>query len=200
MSFFCLLWVPLFYFLRRSIIGSNSSSSGIWALFLGSLTAMIQFFLGDFISPGGFGLDRWLFGFVDLVSVQALLPLLVYVIFFIMNRFSGDFASFSLFWLIPAGGIRALNWGVLNDPVLLVLVPLLWTALAAGIPFFINWMAAGKKWYAFAVSIPCILCLPVTAAAAYWAFFSQRMFTGFALLFAVYIPVVLSFIFERRRG
>ena len=197
MSFFCLLWVPLFYLLRRSFVGAVSSSSGVWALVFGSIAATVQFFLGAFISPGGFGFNRWLFGFVDLISVLVLIPIFVYSVIFIIKGFTGDFADFSLLWMIPFGGLHAVDWSVLNDPVLLILVPVLWTALAAGISFFINWMATKKRWYTFAVSMPCILGLPVLAAATYWALFSQMTFLGFLFLFLMYVPVILSFIFER---
>ena len=202
MSFFCLLWVPLFYLLRRSVVGAGSSSGGVWALFLGGVAAIVQFFLGNFISPGGFGISRWLFGFVDLISVQVLLPIFAYLVIFAIRRFSGDadFAGFALLWLIPAGVTRTVNWSAQGDPILLVAVPLLWTALAAGFSFFIHWMITSKKWYAFVVSIPCALSLPVIAAVSYWAFFSQRTLTGFCFLIAAYIPVIISFIFERHNS
>jgi len=201
LSFFCLLWVPLFYFLRKAVIGASAASGGFWALLLGSIAAVIQFFLGNLTSPGGFGFDRWIFGFVDLVNVPVLLPLFVYLFFFILKGFSGkaDFACFSLLWLIPWGAMRALTWSALNDPILLIIVPLLWTALAAGISFFINWMITSFKWYSALVSIPCILVLPPLAASAYWTFFSQQTMIGFILLFVIHIPVIISFIFERHK-
>jgi hypothetical protein len=202
LSFFCLLWVPLFYFLRRIIAGAGASSGSIWALLLGSVVAITQFFLGYFVSPGGFELSRWIFGFVDIVTVPVLVPLLIYLIIFILKGFSGeaDFARFALLWLIPWGAMRALTWSALNDPILLVVVPLLWTALAVGVSFFINWMITKFKWYSALVSIPCILVLPVLAASAYWAFFSQQTLMGFAMLLIAYIPVIISFIFERHKN
>jgi len=196
MSFFCLLWVPLFYLFRRSISGGNSSG-GVWALLFGSITAIVQFFLGDFVSPGGFGFSRWLFGFIDIVSLPVLIPLFLCALIFVFRGFSGevDFAGFALLWIIPVGALRALSWSPLNDPILLVMVPLLWSALAAGISFFINWMINRFRWYSAVVSILCILLLPLIAAAAYWAFFSQQTALGFLLLFLVHIPLGLSFIF-----
>ena len=201
MSFFCLLWVPLFYLLRNSVCGGNGSG-GVWALLLGSITAIVQFFLGDLISPGGFGFSRWLFGFIDIVSLPALIPLFLCALIFIFRGFSGDvdFAGFALLWLIPVAALRALSWSSLNDPILLVMVPLLWTALAAGISFFINWMASRFRWYSAAVSIICIPLLPVIAAAAYWAFFSQQTALGFLLLFVVNIPLGLSITFDILRA
>jgi len=197
MSFFCLLWVPLFYLLRRSLVG-GSNSGGVWALLLGSITAIIQFFLGYLVSPGGFGFSRWLFGFIDIVSLPALFPIIVCFIMFIFRGFSGDadFINFSLLWLIPVATLRALSWSANNEPILLVAVPLLWTALATGISFFIYWMMDNFRWYTAAISVLCILLLPVITATVYWAFFSQRTALGFLLLFVSHIPLALSLTFD----
>jgi hypothetical protein len=182
---------------RRAFTGGGGG--GVWALLLGSVTAVLQFFIGYFINPGGFGLSRWLFGFVEIVSVPVLVPILLYAI---LNFFSGlsgsaDFADFALLWLIPVGVLRAISWSYTNDVILLISVPLLWTALAVGIPFFINWTANTFRWYTLIISILCILILPLSAASAYWAFFSQQTWLGFLLLFVTHIPLVLSFVFER---
>jgi len=75
---------------------------------------------------------------------------------------------------------------------LLVAVPLLWTALAVGIPFFINWMVNGFRWYIAVISIICIMALPVAASASYWAFFSQQTALGFLLFFITQIPLAFS--------
>ena len=192
MTFFCLLWVPLFYLLRRSLNGEGSSG-GVWALLLGSITAIIQFLLGYILSPGGFGYSRMLFGFVEIVSVPVLIPFVFFLLILIFSGFSSniDFADFSLLWLIPVGALRALSWSSMNDPILLVMAPLLWTALAVGISFFINGMARGP--FFAIVGILCILILPLSAAATYWAFFSQQTLLGFLLLFVTHIPFLLSF-------
>ncbi|MCL2763792.1 MAG: hypothetical protein FWD40_00735 [Treponema sp.] len=199
MSIFCLLWVPLFYLLRRSIVGDSNLSGSVWALLLGSITAIIQFFLGYLVSPGGFGFSRFLFGFIDLVSLAVIIPLFIYFLMMLFRGLSGggDFANFALLWLIPVGALRALGWSAFNDPILLILVPVLWTALASGIPFFINWMLES---YNILISIICVLCmliLPVSAAATYWAFFSQQTLFGFALLAVTNVPLVLSFVLRR---
>jgi hypothetical protein len=197
MSVFCLLWVPLFYLFRRSLM-SDSGAGGVWAVILGSLTAILQFFLGYSISPGGFGFSRWLFGFVDLVSLPVLIPFAVYLVLFLFRGFSGgaDFANFALLWLIPVAALRAIGWGATNDTILLVAVPLLWTALAVGIPFFINLLSNNFNALTALVSILCILILPILAAAVYWAFFSQHILIGFILMFVINIPVVISFFAE----
>jgi len=197
MSFFCLLWIPLFYLLRISFSGGNNSGS-VWALLLGSIAAIIQFFLGYLVSPGGFGFSRWLFGFIDIVSLPVLVPLLICFLMLLFRGFSGeaDFANFALLWLIPVAGLRALSWSSGNEPILLVAVPLLWTALAVGIPFFINLMINNFRWYTVIVSILCILILPISASTSYWAFFSQQTLLGFMLLFASSIPLGLSITFD----
>ena len=199
MSVFCLLWVPLFYLFRRSF--SNNGGSGVWALILGSITAIIQFFLGYLINPGGFGFSRFLFGFIDIAGIPVLIPILVYLIILIFHRFSGniDFANFALLWLIPVGALRAINWGPTNDPILLIMTPLLWTSLAVGISFFINLMIKKFRWYTAAVSILCILIMPVLACVTYWAFFSQQTMMGLGLLIAVHIPLVLSLLFDIKK-
>jgi hypothetical protein len=193
MGIFCLLWVPLFFLFRRTFIGGGGG--GVWALLLGSITAILQFFLGYLVRPGGFGFSRWLFGFVEIVSLPVLFPLTLYALLYVFRGLSGgaDFANFALLWLIPVAALRAIGWGASNDTILLVSVPLLWTALAVGIPFFINWTANNFRWYSVIISFLCILILPVSAATAYWAFFSQQTLLGFLFLLITHIPFGLSF-------
>jgi len=198
MSIFCLLWVPSFYLFRRSLSGEGGAGS-VWALLFGGITAIIQFFLGYLVSPGGFGFSRCVFGFVDIVSLPVLIPLILYAILHLASSFTGDadYTNFALLWMIPCAALRAISWSSTNDPLLLVTVPLLWTALAAGIPFFINIMINRFRWYTASACIFCILLLPVLAVAAYWAFFTHYSSLGFLLLFAVHIPFGLSFAFNR---
>ncbi|MDR0877708.1 MAG: hypothetical protein LBN21_06620 [Treponema sp.] len=198
MSFFCLLWIPLFYLFRRSISGGEAGSGGVWALLLGSLTAITRFFIGTFVNAGGFGLSRWIGGFVDIVGLPVLLPLIVYTLLVLFRILSGavDFANFALLWLIPVGALRAVSWSAGNDPILLVLVPLLWTAAAVGIPFFIKLILNMMRWW---VIVPCtlgILALPLTISTAYWAFYSQETSLALLFFFISIIPLTISTIFS----
>lgn len=171
----------------------------MWALLLGSITSVIQFFLGYFISPGGFGFSRILFGFVDIVCVPVLVPILLYLIILPFKGSSEvNFANFALLWLIPVAGFRALTWSSTNDPILLVITPLLWTALAVGISFFISLMINNLRWYIIIVSILSILILPAAASLTYWAFFVQQTMLGFILLLAAHIPFCISIAFDAR--
>ncbi|MDR3192213.1 MAG: hypothetical protein LBT87_04020 [Treponema sp.] len=201
MSLFCLLWTPLFYLFRRSIFSSQEAGSGgIWALLLGSLVALLHFFLGALINPGGFGLSRWLSGCVDIVVLPALLPLPVY---FVLTRFrmvsgKADFTNFALLWLIPGGALRAVSWSAQRDPILLVLVPLLWTALAAGIPFCAGLIFRRRPRFPLPLPVLAALGLPFLAATVYWAFFYQKLVLGYSLLIITVIPAGLCCIPEKK--
>ena len=196
MSFFCFLWMPLFYLFRRSFSGDNAAG-GVWALLAGSIVALLGFFFGALVDPGGFGLSRWLSGFVDIVALPALAPLLVYLVMVCLRMVSGtmDFTNFAMLWLIPCGAIRALSWGAQNDPILLVLVPLLWTCIAVGIPFFINIIMNSRASFIIPALLA-ILIIPFAATSSYWAFFCQKNALGFLLLFAAACPMLASLIFS----
>ena len=196
MSLFCLLWLPFFYLFWRVLSGNKVFSGGVWALLAGSVVAMLQFFLGSLTEPEGFGLPRWINGFVDIITVPVLLPFFMYVLLiaFRVIRENIDFVGFALLWLIPSGAIRALSW---SEPVHLVLAPVLWTAIAVGVPFF----GSLFKYRRALVIIPAclgLLLVPFAAACAYWAFYAQKTLWGFLFLIAaatpMFVATVLSFI------
>jgi hypothetical protein len=197
MSLFCFLWMPLFYLFKRSASVGEGGSGAVLALLLGSVAAIFQFFLGSLVNPGGFGLSRWVSGFVDIVSLPVLIPLLIYLALIVFRLLSGtpDFANFTLLWLIPAAALRSVSWSALNDPILLVMVPLLWTAIAVGIPFFVNIAASGRL-PVIVLAAFAILAIPLLAATAYWAFFSQQSALGFCLFFITLAPAVVSIVFS----
>ena len=192
MVIFCFLWMPLFYLFWRGIAGS-SAAGGIWALLLGSIVALIQFFLGPLVEPGGFGLSRWASGCIDIVVLPALLPLLVYFLLIALRIIAGivDFPKFALLWLIPTAAMRALSWSSLRDPILMVLVPVLWTAIAVGVPFFIAFIQSGRPALIVIASLA-ILFVPFAAASSYWAFFSQNLTLGILFLLSAIAPLLVS--------
>jgi hypothetical protein len=99
-----------------------------------------------------------------------------------------------LLWLIPGGAIRAVSWSAGNDPTLLILAPLLWTAIAVGAPFFINLLLRFFRWYVIIPCGLCILALPFAAATSWWAFSSQIFSYGALFLFVSFIPLIISMI------
>ena len=193
MSIFCFLWVTLFYLFWRSIAGNNAAVGGVWALLAGTVVAVIQFLAGPFIVPEGFGLARWMSGFVDIVVLPALIPVLVYLFLFGLKIISGsaDFTNFTLLWLIPGSFIRALGWISQRDPILLILVPVLWTSIAVGISFFISLIQTGRK-FVIALSSLAIIMIPLAAASSYWAFFSQKLFLGCIFCIVTLMPLIAA--------
>lgn len=198
-SLFCFLWMPLFYLFWRSIAPSvaagetSRDAGGIWALILGSLVAIIQFFLGSFVRPGAFGLSRWFSACVDIVTLPAVIPLLVCFLFSRLRILSGsaNYANFALLWLIPGAAIRAVSWSAQNDPSLLVLTPILWTAIAVGIPLF-TVMPTGRFKCILILKVLAMGLLPFLAATVYWAFFAQKTVLGFLLLALTLMPLGFS--------
>lgn len=187
--------MPFFYLVWRTVTGSNTPSGGIWALLLGSIFALIHFFLGNLVEPGGFGLSRWVSGCIDIVTLPALAPILVYFFLISTKIIAGtaDFANFAMLWLIPGAAIRAVSWSSLNDPILLVLVPILWTTIAVGIPFFITVILNSRVLVIIPASLA-ILIIPFAAACSYWAFYSQKTSMGFLFLLAAAAPMLVSMI------
>jgi hypothetical protein len=186
--------MPLFYLFRRSLTGGEGGAGSVLALLLGSIAAIFHFFLGSLVNPGGFGLSRWISGFVDIVSLPAFAPLIVCLLCTLFRVFAGapDFVNFTLLWFIPAAALRTLIWNSQNDPILLILVPLLWTAIALGIPFFIDMINVRRRLLVIIPAALAILAIPVLAATVYWAFFSQKTVLGFCLFFITLAPMGLS--------
>jgi hypothetical protein len=156
---------------------------------------MIQFFLGNMIDPGGFGLSRWISGCIDIITLPALAPILVYLFLVSFKFISGeaDFANFALLWLIPGAGIRALSWSSAGDPLLLALAPILWTAIAVGVSFFIGIIQNGRLFVIIPASLV-IIIIPLAASCSYWAFYAQRTYFGLLFLFAALAPMLVSVI------
>jgi len=101
MNLFCLLCIPLLFFLRRT--ASVGEGESIWGLPLGVVAVVIQYFFGSLITPGGFGLSRWFSGFVDIAGLPALIPLMVCGALVMLRVLSPrvDYANFALLWLVP---------------------------------------------------------------------------------------------------
>jgi hypothetical protein len=196
MSLFCLLWIPLFYLFWSSVSsGERLGSGGLWALLLGSVYAVTVFFFGPFIGEaGGFGYSRWLNISVDLVSVPALAPFVVFALF-LPFRVCRDFTRFTLLWLIPDMLIRIVAWSVRNDPSQLILVPILRTAIVMGVSGCIRLIMRGKVLGVITASLV-LLALPFGASTCYWFFFCQRAHEGFILLVITLFPMLLHCVFQ----
>jgi hypothetical protein len=177
----------------------STNSSGVWALLFGSIVSLAQFFIGDLINPGGLGLSRWISAVIDIVVLPALFPFIIYLVFLIFKYPAApkEFTHFALLWLIPCAALRAVSWNSGSDPVMLILVPVLWTALVCGIPFFMDCIGNYRRWFIVILSLMGILSLPFLAATAWWAFFAQKTTQGFLLLGLTLFPMFASLVIAR---
>ncbi|MDR2798595.1 MAG: hypothetical protein LBB80_09635 [Treponema sp.] len=191
MSLFCFLWTPLFYLFWSALSPRQDGGlEGIGALLLGSILGLVLFFLGPLMEAGGFDLSRWMSGFVDMVSVPVLVPLLLYGLLccFGISITWVNAANFTLLWLIPDLAIHTVSWSVQNQPFLLVLVPLLRTALAVGIPFLGGLMMTRNPGLILAAILG-IIGLPLAGTTSYWAFFCQDPLLGYVFFGITVIPL-----------
>jgi hypothetical protein len=195
MTLYCLLWPPLFYRFWRSLNEHTERTGGTWALVLGSIVALFQFFLGSLINPGGFGFSRWVSACVDIVALPATLPFIVSLIFFVFRIISreSNFTNLAFLWLIPVAALRALSWSAQSDPLLLMGVPVLWTFVIVGMGFFIRIIQDSRETEAIPAAAG-LIALPFLAATAYWALFSQHTVAGFVLFVLTLVPASIAMV------
>jgi len=198
MTLFCFLWIPLFYLFWRSLHDESALEGGTWALLLGTIAAFLRFFLGSFVNPEGFGLARWISACIDIVAFPVALPYIICLIFALFGLISSgsNFTNYAFLWLIPVAAIRALGWSSQNNPILLMGVPVLWTAVIVGLGFFIRLIQSRGGWVTFPAVIGA-LALPLAAATSYWALFAQNSFLGIALMVISLIPMVVALIWRQ---
>jgi hypothetical protein len=194
MSFFCFLWAPFVYLFWRSLADDSERGGGAWALVLGSLAALVQFFLGAFISPGGFGLSRWVSACIDIVALPAAFPFILCFVFAGLRIIPADsnFTHLAFLWLIPIAALRALNWSAQSSPLLLIVVPILWTSVVIGMGFFVRMIQGGWTLPELLPAVAGAAALPFLGATCYWALFRQSTLLGAALFAATAAPAVIS--------
>lgn len=199
MSFYCLLWAPLMYLLWRSLSPEKTlgAAAGMCAVLLGCAGAIARYFFGSFFDAEGFAWSRWLGILTDGIALPALLPMAAYSLAAAPLRlFSpAGLRGFTLLALIPQGAAGVLTWSGRQDPALLVLLPLLWTALAAGIPFLLGPILEKRRRF-IAPAVLGILLLPGAAASASWAFFAHYPLAGYLCGGLACIPMGLAAAFS----
>ena len=188
-----MLWIPAFFVFRRTVF-SGGGAVYLWALLTGDIITVVQYFAGPMAAPGGFGFSRWLAAFIDIASFPAIIP---FGICFLLIRLRAlpadiDHAGFTLLSLIPLAVYRSISWNSPASPLLLVLVPLLWTAQAVGMPWFFRFIKRESRWYVTAPAILAIAALPAAAASSWWAFFSQHTLIAWLLLCVTFAPAIIS--------
>ncbi len=176
MTLFCLLWIPFVFLLWAALVPYEISISGILAIILGSLVAVVRFFFADSMDGGAFGFERWIAVAVDMVAIPVLTPLLVYALLLLV-RAARDIVGaggFALLWLLPNGILSAVQWSVEQDPLKLVLVPFLWTIIAVSVSFFLLVIKYIRNPVVIVASLLGILAVSPLSVTAYWAFYGQK--------------------------
>jgi len=160
-------------------------------LFLGSVSGACQFFVGDLVEAGGFGLDRWISVAVNIVALPVALPLAVAGMLAALRALKapGGLADFALLWLIPVAAMRAVDWGAGRDPLFLVMTPVLWTLLVPGAALFAG-VLFRSRW---SLAVPAglgLVALPLAATTSFWAFYAQNLILGIVLLVVSAVPAL----------
>jgi hypothetical protein len=193
MSLFCLALPILFFFFWKSLSDDHAvSTGGIWALVLGSILAIVHYLASPLITSGEFGLLQWTKGFVDVVVFPSLIALLVCLLFKLLRFFSAaiNITNFLLLWSIPFGIFQMMTYSNQAEPLYLVIVPLLWIALAVGFGFLITIIPIVRRM----IAVLCIagaVFLPFIAATAYWALFCQNYALGYSLFGVTLLPMLV---------
>jgi hypothetical protein len=197
-----MLWTPLFLAFRRALEDREEKTEPgaalVWAFALGTVFAVIHFIAGSFVRAAGFGISRWFYAFIDIVLPAALPFPAAFLLRLSRPRCftpsAAAFRAFAFIALLPEGVFRALLWGDSANPLLLLFVPLLWTAVAEGMTFF-----AGALRHKGAAILGLAL-LPIAAPFSFWAFFGQRTLWGAAMFIVTAIPACLSITLSRGKN
>ena len=199
-----MLWTPLFFSFRRAleprVEKTETGAALIWAFALGTAFAAVHFFVENFVRAAGFGLSRWLYALFDVV-LPAIFPFAAALLLRLFRPrcftpSAGAFRAFAFIALIPEGVFRSLLWGASSNPLLLLFVPLLWTAVAEGMAFFAGTFrqnGGGKKNAGRdAAAVFGLALLPAAAPFSFWAFFGRRTVLGTAVFMVTAAPALVS--------
>lgn len=193
MIVFCLLWIPLVLLFRRALGFRTRSSAGLLtAVLLGLAAATLRHLAGPLLSPAGFGPSLFLYSLVDAVALPALLPLAFRSAFALGSGEPAiEYGEFALFWLTPVAVLHAVFWSARPEPLHLVLVPLLWSSVALGVPYLVRRFREEIGALSILALLAAVL-LPFAAGLSYQAFFSHRALLGAALLVPCLLPMAVE--------
>jgi hypothetical protein len=193
MSLFCLVLPLLFFFFWKSLSDEHAvSTGGFWALLLGSITAIVHFMVSPILTSGEFGFMQWMIGFLDVIVFPSIIALGISLLFKFLKIFSAEMqiTNFMLLWSIPFAIFQMMIYGNQGEPLYLVIVPLIWIALAVGFGFFINMIPNVTRWMAVLCIAGAVL-LPVAASTAYWFLYCQNYVLGYILFGITLAPMLI---------
>ncbi|MDR2901183.1 MAG: hypothetical protein LBV20_06655 [Treponema sp.] len=193
MSLFCLALPLVFFLFWKSLSEEHAiSTGGIWALVLGSILAIIHYMASPLITSGEFGFLQWMIGFIDVIAFPVLIALGLCLLFMFFKLFSATIkiTNFLLLWCIPFGVIQMMSHSTQAEPLYLVIVPLMWIALAVGFGFFIKSIPIVKQWVAILCIVGAVF-LPFVATTSYWALYCQNYILGYVLFGITLLPMII---------
>jgi len=161
-------------------------------LLSGLLAALVFMPLAGLSTPSPFGFTRWIHGFLIVSLVPAGLPLLLHVLLYGKHREEAAIGreSFILLFAVPIGAVHSISRDSQGGILPLVILPLLWTSLAIGVPGILR-LAKSSRGFAAWLSVAAAVLLPCVAATAYWAFFIQESLLGAGLAVLCLVPAAL---------
>lgn len=189
------------YFFRRSLKNSGPfRGEHLFSVALALVVALLLEALGPLVESRGFGLSAWFHGAVDYFILPVFLPLGIWTLVKKERgrRLSIDAVDFTLLWLVPVSIIGCIRWSVQVESLHLVLIPLLWSALAVALPFLVTLARESLGSRAF-FSVLSVILLPLVAITAYWAFFGQRILIGLLCTLLSLAPMVVQFVLDYRK-
>lgn len=193
MSLFCLV-LPLFFFLFwKSLSEENGiSTGGIWAVLLGCVFASIHFITNPLLTSGEFRFIQWVIGFIDVVLFPVIMPFGICLLFMVLKIFSVkiNVCNFLLLSSIPFGIFQMMTHSTQAEALYLVIVPLIWISLAAGLGFFVKIIPLVNRRIAVLCIIGTVL-LPLLGASAYWALYCQTYTLGYILFGITLVPMIV---------
>lgn len=147
-----------------------------------TLLSFFKYLNGPVIQDNAFGFMRWLYYFIDILSLPLIIPLLLGLFVFIFLRRDSFYSvmEFTLVYFIPESFFRAMLWSEIPDPVLLVAVPVLWTALAIGIPYLLMLFHEEIGILSYGSLVGAIVLVPLSNTAI-WALYERNFLLGISL-------------------
>jgi hypothetical protein len=211
MLVFCLFWLPamsFFWNARRAPFGgffAERFAETLCALTVGAAAGIGRFLFVSFWTADGFGLSRFISACLDYITLPVFLPIAACFIFARARKAAGrstekpDWTSFTLISLIPPLLICAIRWGTEKNPANLVLIPLLWSAIAVNLTPLLLFIEKKPSLPRHIIGAAGIFVAAFLGAAVWWAFFASFTVLGAVLLALELVPALLTS-YRRFRG
>jgi hypothetical protein len=176
----------------------------ICAIAIGTVYGILRFFSPNFISASGFGISRYISAYIDYAALPVIIPLIACCVFSRIQKkvfhldWTPDWTGFIILSLIPVILVSAVRWGNEKNPLLLVLIPVLWTSLAVAVHPLFNFIYKKPSLIRPIIGTAGFVLLSLLSAAVWQQFFIQENLIAFGLLAALLAPAVSVICFRLR--